>query len=153
MCLVCPVSNNFRCFTVNGLQVLCLTDCGSLLPACGLDNCDWWVFSTSKVSVVWAFWLSGTSNPMETLATARLLEQGTVAKSQTSGGFCRHTQKHAFVYIQYFSTNTKVQTLTRIRPSCGWAMIIKLMIYLSASSSCHYCVAVLFIYSNVIFLI
>lgn len=72
MCLACPVSNNFICLTVNGQQVLCLTDCGPLLPACGLDNCDWWVLSTSKGSVV----LSGTSNHMETVATTWLLETG-----------------------------------------------------------------------------
>lgn len=76
MCLALPVSNNFRRFTVNGLQVLCLRDCGTLLPAGGLHNWHWWVFSTNKVSVVWALWLSGTSSPRETVVTAWLLEKG-----------------------------------------------------------------------------
>lgn len=74
MCLALAVSNNFRWFTVNGLQVLCLTDCGLLLPAGGSDNCHWWVFSTNKVSVLWSVWLSGVSSPKETLATMWLLE-------------------------------------------------------------------------------
>lgn len=134
MCLARPVSNNFICFTVNGLQVLCLTDCGPFLPACGLDNCDWWVFSTSKVSVVWAFWLCGASNPMETVATTRLLEKGHTGKVADVGSFAGiHINMHMFIY------NTS--TLTHIHPSGVWAVIIRIMICLSAFSSCHYCVA------------
>lgn len=60
----------------------------TLLPACGLDNCDRWVFGTNKVSVVWAFRLCGASNPKETVATAWLLEKGhsaTVADMRGGG--------------------------------------------------------------------
>lgn len=76
MCLALPpFSNKFWCFTVNGLQVLCLTECGLLLPARGLDNCHWWVVGTNKVAAVWALRSSGVPNPKETVATAWLLEK------------------------------------------------------------------------------
>lgn len=103
MCLARPVSNNFRCLTVNGLQVLCLTDCKPLLPACGLDNCNRWVFGTNKVSVVWAAWLSGASNPRKLQQPHRYWKMGTVVKSQTWGG-CKHIYKHPCVYLQYIHT-------------------------------------------------
>ena len=51
-----------------------MTDCGPLIPACGLDNCDWWVFSTSKVSVVRVFWLCGASNAFETVVSGKSIQ-------------------------------------------------------------------------------
>lgn len=112
-----PVSKNFRYFTVNSFQVLCLTDCKPLLPAHGLDNCHWWVFGTNKVSVVWAFWLSGASNPKETVVTAWLLERGHSGKvADIRGGNCAHTHKHSCLYTvlehKHTSSNMHSHTYT-----------------------------------------
>lgn len=79
-------------FTVSALGVLCLTDCGLLLPGGGLDNCHRWVFSTNKVLAMWAVWLSGTPDLKETFDSCLLI--GT----QSQGIDPRHEELH-FGYI------------------------------------------------------
>lgn len=65
MCPALGFSKAFRCLTVNALQVLCLADCRQILPAGGVDNSHWWVFSTNKVSVVWAVWSAAALKHLE----------------------------------------------------------------------------------------
>lgn len=172
MCLARPVSNNFRCFTVNSLQVLCLTDCGPLLPARGLDNCHWWVFGTNKVSVVWAFWLSGASNPKETVTTAWLLEKGhsgKVADIRRGGGLRVYTQACIRLYTvlehKHASSNMHSHTYTH---QMRVAVILRLMKWQNSQAPsamicpCIYCVTPVIhkitcnqceMYSNIILLI
>ena len=121
MCLPVPVSSNFRCFTANGAQVLCLTDYSLLLPARGLGNCCRWVFGPSKASVVWAFWLSGAANPKETAVTTRLLEKGNSGKVAdiTGGNLCPYAQACKCLYaaqthkIQHALTQAPIRWVGR----------------------------------------
>lgn len=119
MCLALPISNNIRCFTVNGLQVLCLTDCRLLLPAGGLDNCYRWVFCTNKVSVVWDFWLSGAVNSTETVAAAWFLERERGVKGRGGGGSAhQHTCLYAVLQLKHM--NSLICTLG------GWTVVGRL---------------------------
>ena len=113
MCLPVPVSSNFRCFTANGVQVLCLTDYSLLLPARGSGNCCRWVFGTSKASVVWAFWLSGAASPKETAVTTRLLEKGNSGKVAdiTGGDLCPYAR--AFICLYAAQTHKIKHALTK----------------------------------------
>lgn len=84
---------------------------------------------------------------METVATTRLLEKGHSGKDADVGSFADiHINMHMFIY------NTSAQTHkfkhSHIHPSGVWAVIIRIMICLSAFSSCLYCVAAIKITYN-----